>query len=280
MKTTHPLPDVVDRAIWQAEVDKLLVREKAHLRQAGNLGGITGRLAAAVRHEGRAVPHRWTANGTVVPARRGSVRRPFGLARIPPAQHSGRRQGEPFRRLALGCVDVEPHASGVRCALQPRAVRLTGRLDHLDRLRHPGVRRHVVEPRSRAKVVGGIQNAVDPTTRIDELVHPRADGISRRQSAKELALQHVSSPERRAVDPLAVPTAIGQLMLEEPVDDAGDVGAEPHPVRDGPGVDAAVDLAGPNTASRRTPSASLRRGVRRRHAYAESRLRFPTPAAN
>jgi hypothetical protein len=34
-------------------------------------------------------------------------------------------------------------------------------------------------------------------------------------------------------------------MFEEPIDDAADVGAEPHPVRDGPGVDAAVDLAAP-----------------------------------
>src|SRR5882757_7645162 len=34
-------------------------------------------------------------------------------------------------------------------------------------------------------------------------------------------------------------------MLEEPVDDAGDVGAEPHTVRDCPGVDAAVDFAAP-----------------------------------
>ena len=34
-------------------------------------------------------------------------------------------------------------------------------------------------------------------------------------------------------------------MLHEPVRDAGDVGAEPHPVGDGPCVDAAVDLASP-----------------------------------
>src|ERR1700757_1465583 len=34
-------------------------------------------------------------------------------------------------------------------------------------------------------------------------------------------------------------------MLEEPVDDAPDVGAEPHTVRDRPGVDAAIDLTAP-----------------------------------
>ena len=50
---------------------------------------------------------------------------------------------------------------------------------------------------------------------------------------------------RRALDPLAVPAAVGQSVLEEPVDDAGDVGAEPQTVRERPGVDAAVDLAAP-----------------------------------
>ena len=28
MKTTHPLPDVVDRATWQDEIDRLLVRRR------------------------------------------------------------------------------------------------------------------------------------------------------------------------------------------------------------------------------------------------------------
>ena len=41
MKTTHPLPDVVDRATWQDEIDRLLVREKAHTRE--------GDLIAAAR---------------------------------------------------------------------------------------------------------------------------------------------------------------------------------------------------------------------------------------
>ena len=41
MKTTHALPDVVDRATWQDEIDRLLVREKAHTRE--------GDLIAAAR---------------------------------------------------------------------------------------------------------------------------------------------------------------------------------------------------------------------------------------
>ena len=32
-RTTYPLPKIVDRAAWQAEVDRVLVREKAHTRE-------------------------------------------------------------------------------------------------------------------------------------------------------------------------------------------------------------------------------------------------------
>ena len=39
---TSPLPAVVDRATWQVELDRLLVREKAHTRQ--------GDAIAAARH--------------------------------------------------------------------------------------------------------------------------------------------------------------------------------------------------------------------------------------
>ena len=39
--TTYPLPEIVDRATWQAEVDRLVVREKAHTRE--------GDLIAAAR---------------------------------------------------------------------------------------------------------------------------------------------------------------------------------------------------------------------------------------
>lgn len=33
MDIAHPLPDIVDRASWQGELDRLLVREKAHTRE-------------------------------------------------------------------------------------------------------------------------------------------------------------------------------------------------------------------------------------------------------
>ena len=46
-------------------------------------------------------------------------------------------------------------------------------------------------------------------------------------------------------DPLAVPAAVGQPVLDEPGRRALDVGAEPDAVRERPGVDAAVDLAAP-----------------------------------
>jgi predicted dithiol-disulfide oxidoreductase (DUF899 family) len=39
--TAYPLPEIVDRATWQAEVDRLLVREKAHTKE--------GDLIAAAR---------------------------------------------------------------------------------------------------------------------------------------------------------------------------------------------------------------------------------------
>ena len=29
-RTTYPTPEIVDRPAWQAEIDRLLVREKAH----------------------------------------------------------------------------------------------------------------------------------------------------------------------------------------------------------------------------------------------------------
>jgi predicted dithiol-disulfide oxidoreductase (DUF899 family) len=32
-RTTYPMPEIVDRAAWQAEIDQLLVREKAHTRE-------------------------------------------------------------------------------------------------------------------------------------------------------------------------------------------------------------------------------------------------------
>ncbi|MDT7562022.1 MAG: hypothetical protein QOG76_646, partial [Pseudonocardiales bacterium] len=31
--TSYPSPEIVDRATWQAEVDRVLVREKAHTHE-------------------------------------------------------------------------------------------------------------------------------------------------------------------------------------------------------------------------------------------------------
>jgi predicted dithiol-disulfide oxidoreductase (DUF899 family) len=42
--TTYPLPDIVDRATWQAEVDRLLVREKAHTREGDAIAVARRRL--------------------------------------------------------------------------------------------------------------------------------------------------------------------------------------------------------------------------------------------
>jgi predicted dithiol-disulfide oxidoreductase (DUF899 family) len=42
--TTYPVPQVVDRATWQAEVDRLLVREKAHTREGDAIAAARRRL--------------------------------------------------------------------------------------------------------------------------------------------------------------------------------------------------------------------------------------------
>jgi predicted dithiol-disulfide oxidoreductase (DUF899 family) len=36
-RITYPLPEIVDRAAWQAEIDRLLVREKAHTREGDKI---------------------------------------------------------------------------------------------------------------------------------------------------------------------------------------------------------------------------------------------------
>ena len=41
---TSALPAVVDRATWQAELDKLLVREKAHTREGDAIAAARRRL--------------------------------------------------------------------------------------------------------------------------------------------------------------------------------------------------------------------------------------------
>jgi predicted dithiol-disulfide oxidoreductase (DUF899 family) len=42
--TTHPPPDVVDRRTWQAELDRLLVREKAHTHEGDAIAAARRRL--------------------------------------------------------------------------------------------------------------------------------------------------------------------------------------------------------------------------------------------
>ena len=42
--TTNPLPTVVDRAAWQAELDQLLAREKAHTREGDAIAAARRRL--------------------------------------------------------------------------------------------------------------------------------------------------------------------------------------------------------------------------------------------
>lgn len=41
---THPAPEIVDRAAWQAELDRLLVREKAHTREGDAIAAARRRL--------------------------------------------------------------------------------------------------------------------------------------------------------------------------------------------------------------------------------------------
>jgi predicted dithiol-disulfide oxidoreductase (DUF899 family) len=43
-RSTHPLPEIVDRAGWQAEIDQLLVREKAHTREGDAIAASRRRL--------------------------------------------------------------------------------------------------------------------------------------------------------------------------------------------------------------------------------------------
>jgi predicted dithiol-disulfide oxidoreductase (DUF899 family) len=43
-RTTQPLPNIVDRAAWQAEIDQLLVREKAHTREGDAIAAARRRL--------------------------------------------------------------------------------------------------------------------------------------------------------------------------------------------------------------------------------------------
>ncbi len=57
-RTTYPTPEIVDRAAWQAELDRLLVREKAHTREGDAIAAARRRLPmvevdARIRSSGR-----------------------------------------------------------------------------------------------------------------------------------------------------------------------------------------------------------------------------------
>ncbi len=43
-RITYPLPEIVDRTAWQAELDRLLVREKAHTREGDEIAAARRRL--------------------------------------------------------------------------------------------------------------------------------------------------------------------------------------------------------------------------------------------
>jgi predicted dithiol-disulfide oxidoreductase (DUF899 family) len=43
-RSDHPLPEIVDRAAWQAEIDELLAREKAHTREGDAIAAVRRRL--------------------------------------------------------------------------------------------------------------------------------------------------------------------------------------------------------------------------------------------
>ncbi|MGH3487869.1 MAG: DUF899 family protein [Actinopolymorphaceae bacterium] len=42
--STYPVPEIVDRATWQAEIDRVLVREKAHTREGDAIAAARRRL--------------------------------------------------------------------------------------------------------------------------------------------------------------------------------------------------------------------------------------------
>ncbi len=99
--TTYPLPEIVDRATWQAEVDRLVVREKAHTRE--------GDLIAAAR---RSLPMVGVDAATPLVGEQGQVR----LLDV----FEGRRQlivyfhmwhdGKPAKDQCEGCTFFTGHA--------------------------------------------------------------------------------------------------------------------------------------------------------------------------
>ena len=129
----------------------------------------------------------------------------------------------------------------------------------------------------RPEVVRRVQRVVKRAERVGEPRRPRPDQFARRQAAQQPTLQEVflagmarraqrvaaaclglvvqqalQGVERgmerragRAIDPLAIPSAVGHPVVQEPLGDSGNIRAQPPAVGQSEGVDAAVDLAAP-----------------------------------
>ena len=132
-------------------------------------------------------------------------------------------------------------------------------------------------------------------TALEEVLLPAETGLghrrrcSRRQFVLEQRFQHadrgVERRARRAVLGLAVPAAVGQLLAEQPVDDAPHVLAEVGAARRHLPVDARLHLAGEEGIAVALPAGRIpatSRGHGRgppRAAPRRSRDRDPSPAA-
>ena len=135
-------------------------------------------------------------------------------------------------------------------------------------------------PPVRPSIVGGTARAAAGTPRRTaggaRLVGAAGRGVIGEQALERIE-RRVERRSRRALDPVAVPAAVGQSVFEEPVDDAGDVGAEPHAVGDRPGVDAAVDLAAPVRQVLVLPAAVLGEKLSRAALAQDSGVEAPLP---
>jgi hypothetical protein len=162
-------------------------------------------------------------------------------------------------------VDLEPHPAAMPSSLDPGAVGLPGGTDHLDPPPSAGFGWPTVEKRGLPEVLGRVQHTVEPAERLGEPRHPRrqpapqwtiafarsvAAGILTFTSGRaesigtagdrlvvEQALQdfqrRVERGHGRTLNPVVVPSAVGEAVLEEPTREPGNVGAEL--CRPGPG---------------------------------------------
>lgn len=156
--------------------------------------------------------------------------------------------------------------------LQPGPIVLPSSPNHLNGLSHP----RILHPGG-PEVVQRVEHAVPPPKRRPELKGPLPHNNPGRQPPAERPLQQVLTPtlpsspsphspasgnlvsqqpfqrvERRVerrpnrpLNPLAVPPTIRELVLDEPFSNPLDRRPKPHPVGQGPGVDAAVHLTTP-----------------------------------